>query len=116
VEVEKDDSIEQANFIFRPVNYGYSGYEKMNKRITTELLIYNHFEVLSGICTKSGLIRSLKKYYEHNREAKAAGYSIFDSTPTTYLVSMSKESSTLNSFVQRFNEISKNIARKERVP
>lgn len=29
-------------------------------------LIFNHFEVLKGLCTKTGLIRSLKMYYKGN--------------------------------------------------
>jgi hypothetical protein len=52
-------------------------------------LIFNHFEALRGICTKSGLIRSLKHYYETHKEAKSAGYAVFDTTPTTYLVTLS---------------------------
>ena len=31
--------------------------------------IYNHFEVLKGLVTKSGLIRSLKQYYFNNESA-----------------------------------------------
>ena len=63
-EIESDDAIDQANFLYRPVNYGYMGYEQMNQRIrgnNPEILLFNHFEVNSGICTKSGLIRTLKK-------------------------------------------------------
>jgi hypothetical protein len=57
-------------------------------------LIFNHFEVLRGICTKSGLIRSLKSYYDWNKEAKAAGYSVFETTPTTFLVSLANKDET----------------------
>ena len=28
-EVPQDDAIEQCNFVFRPVNYGYQGYDKI---------------------------------------------------------------------------------------
>ena len=52
------------------------GYEQMNQRIRSghEILLFNHFEVNSGICTKSGLVRTLKKYYENQKEAKACNY------------------------------------------
>lgn len=50
--------------------------------------IYNHFEYLKGLCTKSGLIRSLTEYYDLNREARAAKYTVFDTTPTTFLIDM----------------------------
>ncbi len=90
-----------CNFIFRPINFGYSGYEKLNARLklSDDSIIFNHFEVLKGICTKSGLIRSLRCYYENLKEAKAANYSVFDTTPTTYLVSPSNEDKALNSFI-----------------
>ncbi len=79
-------------------------------------MIFNHFEVLRGICTKSGLIKSLRTYYEQHPEAIASNYSVFDSTPTSFVVSLSKGDSSLNSFVYRFKEISKGYSRKERVP
>ena len=28
-----------------------------------KLFVFNHFENIRGLCTKTGLIRSLKKYY-----------------------------------------------------
>jgi len=79
-------------------------------------IIYNHFEHLRGICTKSGLVRSLKHYYETHKEASAASYNVFDTTPTTYLVNMTKEDKSLNHFIQRYQEISKGYSRRERVP
>ena len=74
------------------------GYEKLNNRlkISDVPIIYNHFECLRGICTKSGLIRSLRHYYDLNKEAVAAKYNVFDTTPTTYLVNMTKEDKSLN--------------------
>lgn len=53
------------------------GYEQMNQRMrgnNPEILLFNHFEVNSGICTKSGLVRTLKKYYENQKEARACNY------------------------------------------
>lgn len=31
--------------------------------------VFNHFENIRGICTKTGLVRSLKKYYHSNAES-----------------------------------------------
>ena len=117
-EVPQDDAIEQCNFVFRPVNYGYQGYDKINNRLknSNEPFIYNHFEVLKGICTKTGLIRSLNHYYENNKEATAAYYTTFDTTPTTFLVSLATDDNGINRFTNRFKEISKGVCRKERVP
>ena len=71
-EIGEDDAIDVAHFLFRPVNYGPSGYIKMNSRaeFMDDMLVFNHFEVLRDICTKSGLIRSLDYYYRTNKEAK----------------------------------------------
>ncbi len=65
------------------------GYDKIDKRLQKDSrpFIFNHFEIIRGLVTKTGLIRSLKTYYKSNNSAKIAGYSVFDSTPTTFLVS-----------------------------
>ncbi len=70
------------------MNFGFSGYDKVDKRILRDPkpFIFNHFEVIRGLVTKTGLIRSLKTYYKQNEQAQAAGYGVFDSTPTTFLV------------------------------
>ena len=118
VEVEQEEAIDHSHFLFRPVNFGHSGYLKMNNRLkfSTEPLVFNHFEVLRGICTKTGLIKSLQRYYETNSEAIASNYTVFDSTPTTFLISYSKDETLMNSFINRFKEISKGYSRKERLP
>ena len=108
-EVCPEDAIDVANFLFRPVNFGLSGYAKLDARnkCTDDLLVFNHFEVLRDICTKSGLIRSLEHYYKHNKDARAANYTIFDTTPTTYLVNLGQSDTGLNPFINRFKEIAK---------
>ena len=44
-EILPEDAIEQCNFLFRPVNFGYSGYEKMTSRLREggDLFVFNHF-------------------------------------------------------------------------
>jgi hypothetical protein len=81
--------VEQCQYLWRPVNFGFSGYDRIDKRLQRDHrpFIYNHFEILRGLCTKTGLIRSLKAYYKSNQDALQAGYNVFDSTPTTFLVS-----------------------------
>lgn len=80
------------------------------------MLVYNHFEVLRDICTKSGLIRSLEFYYRTLKEAKQSNYQVFDTTPTTYLVTLGLAESGINPFINRFKEIAKCNTRKERTP
>ena len=57
--------------MWKPFNYNADGYKRIDKRVTVKHspFIYNHFEVLKGLVTKSGLIRSLKQYYYNNDSA-----------------------------------------------
>jgi hypothetical protein len=65
---EETDAVESADFYWRQVNLGFSGYDKIDQRISSNPrpFIFNHFEVIRGICTKTNLIKSLKSYYESN--------------------------------------------------
>ena len=73
----QEDAVDQCNYLWRPVNFGFSGYDKIDKKLARDPrtpFIYNHFEILRGLCTKTGLIRSLKHFYQTNEEAIKAGY------------------------------------------
>lgn len=61
-ESREEDNIEKCNFLWRPFNYPAEVFKRIEKRIVRnqEIFIYNHFEILKGLVTKSGLIRSLK--------------------------------------------------------
>lgn len=117
-EISDEDAIDLAHFLFRPVNYGPGGYTKLNNRLECmdEVLVFNHFEVLRDICTKSGLIRSLEHYYKNHKEARKHNYTVFDTTPTTYLVTIGLPDNGLNPFINRFRDIAKCNTRKERTP
>lgn len=84
---DENEAIEKAHFMWRPCNYGLMGFDKLTKRKKNcdYPLVFNHFEYIRCICTKTGLIRSLTKYYENNPDAIAAKYSVFHSTPTTFI-------------------------------
>ncbi len=64
-EAKEEDCIEKCHFVWRPFNYSSEYYKRIDKRMAIKQIpfIYNHFEVLKGLVTKSGLIRSLKSYY-----------------------------------------------------
>ena len=62
-----EDAIENVDFYWRTINLGFSGYDKIDKRMIAKQgrpFIFNHFEVIRGICTKTNLIKTLKSYYE----------------------------------------------------
>jgi hypothetical protein len=104
--VEEDDAIEKANFYWRQLNLSFLAYDKFDTRTDTDKnnpFIFNHFEVNRGICTKTGLVRSLRTYYENLPAAVAAGYTVFDSTPTTFIVSRTSDDSEITHLMNRFS-------------
>lgn len=96
---DETEAIESAHLMWRPCNYGSSGFSKLTerKKASTFPLIYNHFEYIRCIWTKTGLVKTLKKYYEENKDAVKAGYSVFHSTPSTYIA----DETTNNTMLQR---------------
>lgn len=89
VEIPQEDALVNCDFIWKPVNFTFSMYDMINKRCDKEpcQLVINHFEVIRGIATKTGLIRTLKSYYKNNTLAVKENYKVFDTTPTTFLLS-----------------------------
>ena len=54
-------------------------------------LVVNHLENHREITTKTGLIRCLKYYYKDNVNFIENGYTVFDTTPTSFVVSSKLE-------------------------
>lgn len=79
-------------------------------------MLYNHFEVHRGITTKTNLVKSLKQYYESNESAVAAGYTVFDTHPTTYVVARAQDDREIANFFHRYRELANGGSRHERVP
>lgn len=50
-------------------------------------LIYNHFEHISILSTKTGLLKTLREYYNVNcKEAIEAKYKVQDTLPLAYII------------------------------
>ncbi len=60
---------------------------------------------MKGLCTKTGLVKSLRRYYKHNLEAVLKQYTVYDSTPTTFVLTAGCQDSELSGFLQRFREL-----------
>ena len=95
------------------MNLHSEGYIKMSKR---PALVLNHFEYTQGITTKGKLIYSLKQYYEGNKHASQNGYTVFDTTPTTFVLQKYLNAKDTASFLHRFKELSLGGSKHERVP
>ena len=85
------------------------------KRSKGKSIVINHLENIYGICTKTGLVKSLKKLYKSGNSVRYK-YDVFDTTPTTFLVLSNCNNNDYFAFVQRFQEISKEIYKRESMP
>lgn len=59
----------------------------------------NHFENTRGITTKTGLIRTLSKYYSSLEQAINANYTVFEATPTAFIITAGQENNEYASFI-----------------
>lgn len=78
-------------------------------------IVINHLENIKGICTKTGLVKSLRRFYK-SPSPSSCSYNVYDSTPTTFLVLSGCNDPEYQAFVQRFQEIERGSFRKERIP
>ena len=70
-------------------------------------LIANHLENHRELTTKTGLIRCLKYYYKDNVDFIENGYTVFDTTPTSFVVSSKLETLEAHQFNKRFDDLDK---------
>ena len=95
----------------------YAKFDKVNAlRQPPNHLILNHLENIKGISTKTGLVKSLKRYYKKNARAVDAGYGIFHSTPTTFIILAGCEDNEYYAFLQRYKELALGECNKEKMP
>jgi len=119
-ETDESNAFTQCNFIWKPTNLTISEYIKLDGIAKTTpknfSQVFNHFENIRGICTKTGLVRSLKKYYTGNCESAQVNYQAFDSTPTSFLITAGVEDTEYSNFVARYREIVRQSFHKESIP
>jgi hypothetical protein len=116
--IDEENAIETANLFWKQLNFTFLAYDKFDTRSSHDgvPLIFNHMEVNRGICTKTGLVRSLKSYYANLPAAVQANYSVFDSTPTSFVVARATDDSEISPMMHRFNQLAKGGTNKERMP
>lgn len=66
-------------------------------------LVYNHFENISVLSTKTGLLHTLREYYCFNREAKDANYSVEDTLPAAYIITSNPTDLEFKAFKKKFS-------------
>lgn len=118
-QVAEEVGIDSSNFLWRQLNLNFQAYDSLDARLEADPskpIFLNHFESTRGITTKTGLIRSLQTYYNASEAAKQAGYNVFDTTPTTFIISKVSDDDEINLLMTRYKEISRGGSNKERVP
>ena len=55
-------------------------------KIEYQKLVYNRFESIKDICSKNGLIWSLRRYYHGVLGALEQDYTVFETTPRTFVI------------------------------
>ena len=61
-QIAEEVALEQSNFYWRQLNLNFRDYDTLDSRLESnpgKPIFINHFENNRGICTKTGLIRSL---------------------------------------------------------
>ncbi len=92
----------------------------MESRLTQDPMrpiFYNHIDGIRCICTKDELIKTLQFYYLSNEQAVRAHYTVFDSTPTTYVIDLTNEKGNeLALLSSKFKEMSVGALAGESMP
>lgn len=118
VKIDEENAIETANFLWQQIGLSFKGYDRLDERLETNMapFYYNHFEVTRGIGTKTCLIKSLKTYYEAHPDAKANRYTVFDSHPTSFIISRVSDDHEMSALMHRYRDLSRGGSRNERIP
>eukprot|EP00826_Nyctotherus_ovalis_P045450 TRINITY_DN5036_c0_g1_i27.p1 TRINITY_DN5036_c0_g1~~TRINITY_DN5036_c0_g1_i27.p1 ORF type:complete len:387 (+),score=98.58 TRINITY_DN5036_c0_g1_i27:377-1537(+) len=95
----------------------YMSIDKANANRSAENhIVINHLENINGMCTKTGLIKSLTRFYKSALEPTACKYTVHDSVPSTFVVLPNCNDAEYQSFLKHFNYLDKKLFRREKVP
>ena len=85
-------TFQRGNFYWRQLNLSFQDQVQFNARLRLDPvrpIMFNHFEKRVMIGSKIGLIKSLTHYYSSIDQAINSNYTVYDSTPTTFVVERS---------------------------
>jgi hypothetical protein len=120
---EQEAEAFKAQFIWKPTVYhvrvrSNKAYNQMDELFTQGfgIMIHNHLENNREITTKTGLIRSLRNFYQTNELAIKATYQVHDTIPTSFIITAQVEDEEFRLLTTRFNEIQNGFYYKEKLP
>jgi len=64
--------------------------------------MFNHFENISVLSTKTGLLLTLRDYYSSNKKALEANYKVQDTLPMAYIINSNPETYEFKEFKKKF--------------
>jgi hypothetical protein len=67
--------------------------------------LINHIDGMRRLSSKNGLLISLKCHYKNTQKALEKNYTVFDTTPTTFILTPTLDNIDYQLFIARFNEI-----------
>jgi len=79
-------------------------------------IVINHLENIKGICTKTGLIKSLRRFYKSEPEPLASNYTVHESVPSTFVVLPDCQDAEYQAFVRYYHDLEKKVYKREKVP
>lgn len=79
-------------------------------------MVYNHYENISALSTKTGLLKTLRDYYVCNKEAVECGYRVEDTLPMAYMITSNPEDLEFKEFRKKFANIERGYIQNEKLP
>lgn len=111
------ESVTTCDFIWKPFNYMKAGFDLMDKRREEPIkrpLVYNHFENISVLSTKTGLLKSLRDYYSTCKEALDVKYSVHDTLPLAFIITSNPADLEFKEFKKKYKQIERGYTMNDR--
>eukprot|EP00347_Sterkiella_histriomuscorum_P010551 403375852 len=125
------ESIMAVDFIWKPFNFmknvtitfffdffiiqGFELFDKRKDDIKRSVICYNHYEYISVLSTKTGLLQSLTDYYSNNKMAIDCNYTVADSLPMAFMITSNPNDFDFQVFRKKFQNIERGYVYKEKL-
>lgn len=90
-------------------------FDRRALEIPKRPIVYNHFENIHIISTKTGLLETLREYYNTCKEAIEAKYKVQDTLPMAYIITSIPGDHEFNEFKKKFKQIDRGYYLNERM-
>jgi hypothetical protein len=77
--------------------------------------MYNHYENISVLSTKTGLLKALRDYYSLNKQAIDCNYRVHDTLPQAYIITSNPNDYEFFEFKKKIANIEKGYVYNEKL-